>query len=108
MFQDILEVPWEEFVNVDENLATEPDDQCSEVAMDYPTECASTSADKTDQDPVEMDIPLTLQEAAKMMKKIRNACLDNETIMKHATVLQHYFEQESIEQKMKQAKQTKI
>ena len=92
MFQDIMEVPWEEFVNVDENLATEPDDQCSEVAIDHPTECASTSVDNMDQDPVEIDNPLTLQEAAKMMKKIRNVCFNNETMMKHATVLQHYFE----------------
>ena len=61
-----------------------------------------------DQDPVEIESALTLQEAARLMKRIRNVCLNNETIMKHATVLQHYLEQESIEQKMRQAKQTKI
>ena len=96
--------PWEEFVNVDENLANEPDDQCSEVAIEHLTECASTSVDNMDQNLVEIDSLLTLQEAAKMMKKIRSVYLNNETLMKHATVLQHYFEQESIEQKMKQAK----
>lgn len=69
---------------------------------------ASSSVENMDQDPAEIESPPTLQEAAKMMKRIRNVCLNNETMMKHATVLQHYFEQESIEQKMKQAKQTKI
>lgn len=38
LFQDILEVLWQEFVNVDENIATEPDEQCSEVPADLP-EC---------------------------------------------------------------------
>ena len=50
LFHNILEVPWQEFVNVDENIG-----QCSEVLTDV--------------------------------------CLNNETMMKHATVLQHYFVQ---------------
>ena len=107
LFQDLLEIPWQEFVNMDENIATEPDEQCSKVSTDL-TECASSTTENVDQDPVEIESALTLQEAARLMKKIRNVCLNNETMMKHATVLQHYLEQESIEQKMRQAKQTKI
>ena len=107
LFQYILEVPWQEFVNVDENIATEPDGQCSELPTDL-QESASSSVENMDQDPIEIESPPTLQEAAKMMKRIRNVCLNNDTMMKHATVLQHYFEQESIELKMKQARETKI
>ena len=92
MFQHILEVPWQEFVNVDENIATEPDGQCSEVPTDL-TESVSSSVENMDQDPVGIESPPTLQEAAKMIKMIRNVCLNNETMMKHPTVLQHYFEQ---------------
>lgn len=47
LFQDILEVPWQEFVNVDENIATEPDGQCSEVPTDLP-ETASSSVKNMD------------------------------------------------------------
>lgn len=105
LFQDILEVPWQEFVQMDENIATESSEQCSEVSTD---KCTASTDESLDQDPVEIEEPITLEEAAKMMKRIRNVCLNNETMMKHATTLQHYLEQESIEQKLKQMKQTKI
>ena len=105
LFQDILEVPWQEFVNMDENIATESNEPCSEIST---TETTETTTENTDQEPVEIEDPLILEQAAKMMKRIRNICLNNETMLMHATALQHHFEHESIEQKIKQTKQTKI
>ena len=71
LFQNLLKISWQKYVNMDQNIARETDGQCSKVSTDLP-DCASSNMEKWDQDPIEIKSASTLQEAARLMKETKN------------------------------------